>query len=72
MSSKELARKLEKVKPYLVGHDSVPVGGITVSGGEAMLQPEFVAALFCEAHARGLTTCIDTTGNAGWRIRDAT
>lgn len=63
MSTKELARKVEKVMPYLRGHDGhAPVGGVTVSGGEAMLQPEFVAALFMEAHVRGLTTCIDTTG----------
>lgn len=62
MTTKELAAKIEKVKPYLVGHDTV--GGVTTSGGEAMLQPEFVAALFMEAHVRGLTTCIDTTG--GW------
>ena len=35
-------------------------GGITVSGGEALLQPEFVAELFEQAHARGIDTCLDT------------
>lgn len=66
MSSKALGKKLERVKPYLTGHGQT--GGITVSGGEALLQPEFTAAVLMEAHARGLTTCIDTTGRwmGGW------
>ncbi len=36
-------------------------GGITVSGGEPMLQAAFVAELFEQAHARGVTTCLDTS-----------
>ena len=35
-------------------------GGITVSGGEPMLQAEAVAELFEKARARGVTTCLDT------------
>ncbi len=35
-------------------------GGITVSGGEPMLQAAFVAELFEKAHAFGINTCLDT------------
>ena len=37
-------------------------GGITVSGGEPMLQMEFVTALFELAHQRGVHTVLDTAG----------
>lgn len=36
-------------------------GGITVSGGEPMLQAEFVAELFEKAHEKGVNTCLDTS-----------
>jgi len=37
-------------------------GGITCSGGEAMLQPEFVRDLFSAAKEEGIHTCLDTNG----------
>lgn len=36
-------------------------GGITVSGGEPLLQPEFMAELFREAHNREIHTALDTS-----------
>ena len=36
-------------------------GGITVSGGEPMLQAAFVADLFEKAHESGISTCLDTS-----------
>jgi pyruvate formate lyase activating enzyme len=41
-------------------------GGITVSGGECLLQADFVAALLASAHERGINTAIETAGNVPW------
>ena len=37
-------------------------GGITVSGGEPLVQIDFLIELFTLAKQRGITTCIDTAG----------
>ena len=37
-------------------------GGVTVSGGEPLLQADFVAELFRLCHEAGLNTCLDTSG----------
>ncbi len=39
-------------------------GGVTVSGGEALLQAPFVTALFRALKAEGIHTCLDTSGLA--------
>ncbi len=36
-------------------------GGITVSGGEALLQIDALTTLFRKAHERGINTCLDTS-----------
>lgn len=38
-------------------------GGITVSGGEALLQIDFVTELFKLAKEKCVNTCLDTSGN---------
>lgn len=37
-------------------------GGITVSGGEPLLQAKFVRELFELCHSNGINTCLDTSG----------
>lgn len=37
-------------------------GGITVTGGEPLLQMHFVLALFRKAKQKGIHTCVDTSG----------
>jgi len=39
-------------------------GGVTFSGGEPMAQRDFLLALLAESRARGLHTCVDTSGMA--------
>ncbi len=41
-------------------------GGLTVSGGEPLLQAEFTYALLSMAKSRGLHTAIETSGYAPW------
>ncbi len=54
----EIADRVERCRNYF-GND----GGITISGGEPLLQPDFVRALFMECHKRGINTCLDTSGS---------
>lgn len=37
-------------------------GGLTVSGGEPLMQPEFAFSLLALAKAEGLNTCVETSG----------
>lgn len=39
-------------------------GGLTMSGGEPLAQPDFTEALLQLAHASGIHTCVDTSGFA--------
>jgi pyruvate formate lyase activating enzyme len=41
-------------------------GGITLSGGDPLAQPEFSAAVLSLARAEGIHTAVDTCGHADW------
>ena len=41
-------------------------GGLTLSGGECLLQPDFSAALLAGAHERGFGTAIESAFNVPW------
>ena len=46
---------------------TVTGGGVTVSGGEPLLQPAFVARIFQHCAERGIHTALDTSGFLGAR-----
>lgn len=52
----ELLDQAERFRPYWGD-----TGGITVSGGEALLQMDFLLELFEKAKQRGINTCLDTS-----------
>ena len=41
-------------------------GGVTLSGGECLLQPEFAAELLCKCSSAGIHTAVDTSGEVPW------
>ncbi len=56
-TAEDLFKKVYRFKSYWKNN-----GGITVSGGEALLQMEFVTEFFQKAKAKGVHTALDTSG----------
>lgn len=56
MNTDEILSRMERNSSFY------KTGGITATGGEPMLQIEFLTALFTEAKERGIHTCLDTSG----------
>ena len=57
MSAGEIVEKATRYRTYF-GKD----GGVTVSGGEPLLQAEFVKTVFSLCKEQGINTCLDTSG----------
>ena len=57
VSAEEIFRKIQRLRSYF-GKD----GGVTVSGGEPLLQADFVAELFRLCKSDGINTALDTSG----------
>lgn len=45
-------------------------GGVTVTGGEALTQPEFTKALVTLCHRAGITTAVETCGAVTWQVME--
>ena len=55
-STDDLLDDFEKYRPYLTN------GGLTVTGGEPLLQMDFMIELFEKAKKKDIHTCIDSSG----------
>ena len=56
-SAQDVVQKAVRCRAYFGGQ-----GGVTLSGGEPLWQPEFVREVFERCHEQGIHTCLDTSG----------
>ena len=56
MTAEEVLQEYQRTKHFYTQ------GGITVTGGEPLVQMDFVLELFQKAHKQGIHTCLDTSG----------
>lgn len=59
VNAKDLVTTIKRYIPYMKASH----GGVTISGGEPLLQPDFIINLFDELHKLNIHTCIDTAGS---------
>lgn len=57
-TAQELVNKAIRFREYFG-----KTGGITLSGGEPLLQADFAAEIFRLCHQAGINTCLDTSGS---------
>lgn len=65
-----VTRATEQLQKYRHGL-KVMSGGLTISGGEPLMQDRFVLKLFAAAKGMGIHTALDTNGYLGERVSDA-
>ncbi|HEY1341247.1 MAG TPA: pyruvate formate-lyase-activating protein [Bryobacteraceae bacterium] len=65
-----LSKATQELRKYRTGLRTMS-GGLTISGGEPLMQDRFTAKLFAAAKAMGIHTALDTTGYLGGRLTDA-
>lgn len=61
----EIVAEISKYHDFLIRTN----GGVTVSGGEPLLQQDFVTEIFRGCKAMGLSTALDTSGNLGGQVK---
>jgi len=64
MSIDEVIKEISKDEVFY----RVSNGGITLSGGEPLMQPHFTFQLLKECKKRGIHTAVETSGYAKWNV----
>lgn len=58
ITAEEIIKRIERNRSFY------KTGGITATGGEPLMQPEFLLELFTKAQEKNIHTCLDTSGIA--------
>lgn len=66
MTTEELIEDIIKYKTFI----NASGGGVTISGGEPFMQPEFLKDLLIKCKEQGLHTAIDSSGYVDLKIAD--
>jgi len=64
VSAREIVERAVRMKPFF-DHSG---GGITLTGGEVTLEPEFASAVLRKCRAEGIHTAIETCGACPWEV----
>ena len=58
LSADEIVKKVLRYRPYFTNG-----GGLTLSGGEPLMQPKFIMEIMQKCREVGISTCLDTSGS---------
>ncbi len=63
VTASEVVERAVRLKPFFRRS-----GGVTLTGGEVTMQPEFAAAVLAGCRAQGIHTAIETSGACPWPV----
>lgn len=64
MRAREVVERARRLRPFFA-HSG---GGVTLTGGEVTMQPDFAEAVLAGCRAAGIHTALETTGACSWPV----
>jgi pyruvate formate lyase activating enzyme len=64
MQAREVVERAQRLQPFFA-HSG---GGVTLTGGEVTMQPDFAEAVLAGCQAAGIHTALETTGACSWSV----